>query len=70
MQGGWCEDGGRVVDLTSLRQHELVPEIPVANREENQASHRNLRKTKRFSPQREMRPFSRAMSLEKLHVLS
>ena len=55
---------------TSLRQHKPVPEIPIATWDEPQGSHRNLRKTTRFPPQREMRPFPRAVSREKLHIPS
>ena len=45
-------------DWTFLRQHKIVPEVPVVTREEAQGSCCNSRKTRRFSPQSEMRPFS------------
>ena len=51
-------------DWTFLRQHERVPEVPVVTREEPQVSCRTSRKTRRFSPQSEMRPFSTAGSRE------
>ena len=57
-------------DWTLLRQHERVPELPVVTREEIYVSCRNLRKTRRFTPQREMRPFSTAASREKSHLPS
>ena len=46
--------------MTFLRQHELVPEVPVVTQEEPQVFCLNSRKTKSFSPQCEMRPFSEA----------
>ena len=57
-------------DWTFLRPHEWVPEISVTTREEHQVCCRNLRKTRRFSPQREMRLFSSAASREKSHLTS
>ena len=42
----------------------------MANLEEPQASHHNLRKTTRFSSQHEMRPCSRAVYREKCHIPS
>ena len=45
-------------DWTFLRQHKIVAEVPVVTREEAQGSCCNSRKTRRFSPQSEMRPFS------------
>ena len=47
--------------LTSLRQHERLPDLPVVPAVEPQASSRNLRQTTRFPRQREMRPFSPAV---------
>ena len=52
-----CNSNG---DLTSLRQHERLPEFPVITDEESQASRSNSRKTMRFPPQRELRPFAPA----------
>ena len=52
-------------DWTSLRPHEWVPEVPVITREEPRC---NSRKTRRFSPERELRPFSTAVSREKSHL--
>ena len=57
-------------DLTSWRQRKWVPEVPGATREEPQVSRRNSRKTRGFSPQCEMRPFSRAVSREEYQVPS
>ena len=57
-----CDSHG---DWSFLRPHEQVPEVPVIAREEHQVSRCNLRKTRRFFPQREMRPFSAAASREK-----
>ena len=45
-------------DLTSLRQHERLPEFPVVPGEESQASRHNSKTPRRFPCQREMRPFS------------
>ena len=45
-------------DLTSLRQHERLPEFPVVPGEESQASRCNSRKARRFPRQCEMRLFS------------
>ena len=57
-------------DWTFLRPHEWVPEVPIITREEPQVCCRNSRKTRRFSPQREMRPFSTATSREGSHLPS
>ena len=57
-------------DWTFLRPHEWVPEVPVVTREEPQVSCRSSSKTRRFSPQREMWPFSAAASREKSHLPS
>ena len=54
-------------DWTFLRTHKRVPQVPVIIREEPQVSCCNSRKTKRFSPQREMRPFSAVASQETSH---
>ena len=53
-----------------LRPHERVPEVPNVTREETQVSCHNSRKTRRFSPQCEMRPFSAAAYREKSHIHS
>ena len=47
-------------DLTSLRQHDRLPDLPIVPAEEPQASRRNSRQTTIFPHQREMRPFSPA----------
>ena len=52
------------------RKHERSPEVPVATLEEPQAWHRISRKTTRFPPQREMRPFSSEVPWEQSQVLS
>ena len=52
-------------DSTSLRPHERVPVASILTREEPR---RNSRKTRRFSPQHELRPFSAAASHEKSHL--
>ena len=57
-------------DWMFLRPHKRVPEFPVITSEEPTVSSRNLRKARRFSPQREMRPFSTAASQEKSHLPS
>ena len=57
-------------DLTSLRQHERLPELLVVRSEEPQTSHCNSRQTTRFPHQREMRPFSPAATQEQSHVPS
>ena len=57
-------------DWTSLSTQERVPEVPNVTREETQVSCRNSRKTRRFSPQCEMRPFSAAAFREKSHIHS
>ena len=54
--------------LTSLRQHDRLPEFPVATREEPEASHRNSRNTTRFPPICDMRPDSPAVTLEQPHA--
>ena len=46
-------------DWTFRRPHKLVLEVHVVTREEPQVSYHNSRQTRRFSPQREMRTFSR-----------
>ena len=51
-------------DLTFLMPHKQVPEVPIVTREEPQVSCCNLRKTRSFSPQCEMRPFSSTASRE------
>ena len=57
-------------DWMFLRTQERVREVPVLTREEPQVSCHNLRKTRRFSPRREMRPFSTVVSREKSHLPS
>ena len=52
-------------DWNFLRQHERVPDVLFVIQEEPQVCCHNSRKTKRFSPQCEMRPFSTAASREK-----
>ena len=47
---------------TFLGPHEWVPEVPILTQEEHQVSRHNSRKTRRFSPQCEMRPFSAVAS--------
>ena len=49
---------------------EQVPDVPVITQEEPHVSCCNSRKTRRFSPQHEMRPFSTAVSREKSHLPS
>ena len=49
-------------DLTFLRQHERIPEVPVVTPEEHQVSCHSSRKTRKFSPQCEMKLFSTAVS--------
>ena len=46
------------------------PEVPVVTREEPQVSCHNSRKSRRFSPQREMRPFSTVAAREKSYLSS
>ena len=48
-----------------LRPHERVPEVLVVTQEERAVSCCDSRKTRIFSPQCEMRPFSTAASREK-----
>ena len=55
-------------DWTFLRPHKRLPEVPVITPEEPQVCWRNLTKTRRFSPQSEMRPFSAVASREKSHL--
>ena len=50
--------------LTSLRQQERFPEVPVTTREEHKTSHCNSRNTTRFPPQCETRPNSPAVTGE------
>ena len=57
-------------DWTFLRPHERVPEVPVVTQKEPQVCCRHSRKRRKFSPQREMRPFSKAVSPEKSHLHS
>ena len=57
-------------DLTSLRQHERLPEFLVLPGEESQASCLNSRKPRRFPRQREMRPFSPTAPREESRVRS
>ena len=57
-------------DWTYLRPHERLPEVPDVTQEEPQICSYNSRKTRRFSPQGEMRPFSTAASREKSHLAS
>ena len=57
-------------DWTFLRPPEWVPEVPIVTREEPQVCCHNSRKTRRFFPQREMRPFSTVVSGEKSHFPS
>ena len=52
-------------DLTFLSQSVGVPEVPFVTLEEPQGSRRNSRKTRRFSPQCNMRILSAATSREK-----
>ena len=54
-------------DLTFLRQHEQVSEVPILNREEPRDSCHNSRKTRRSPTQREIRGFSAVASQEKSH---
>ena len=57
-------------DLTFLRQHEHVPEVPVVSREEPHVSHCNSRKGRRLSTPRNIKTFSEALSREKSHLPS
>ena len=57
-------------DLTFLRQHERVLEVPIVTQEEPQVSCRNSRKTKSFSPQSEMRPVPAVASRAQSHLSS
>ena len=57
-------------DLTSLRQHERLPEFPVVPGEESQASSHNSRQTTRCPRQRKMRPFSPEAPREQSRVPS
>ena len=53
--------------LVLLRQHNWVPEVHTVTREEPQVSWCNSRKTRRFSPQYQMRPVS-TVHLENNHT--
>ena len=57
-------------DFTFWRPQEQVPEVPVVTRGEPQVSCCNSIKNRRFSPPREMRPFSAVASQEKSHLPS
>ena len=57
-------------DWIFLRPHEWFCEVHIVTREEPQVCCCNWRKTRRFSPQREMRAFSTAASWEKSHLPS
>ena len=57
-------------DWTFLRPHKRVPEVPIVTQEEPHICCHNSRKTRRFSPQYEMRPFSAAAFREKSHIHS
>ena len=57
-------------DLTSLRQHDRLPELPVLPFKEPQASLHNSRQTTRFPLQCEMRSFSSASPREQSRVPS
>ena len=52
---------------TALRPHERVPDVPIVTLEETLCI---VRKTRRFYPQRELRPFPTAASQEKWHIPS
>ena len=54
-------------DGTYLRPHERIPEVPVITREEPRHTSRN---TRRFSPQRELRPLSSGASRDKYYLPS
>ena len=58
------------MSLDFCRQDERVPEVPIGTQEQPQVSCCNSRKTRRFSPQSKMRPFSAAASLEKSQLSS
>ena len=51
-------------DWTFLKPHERVTDVHITTREEPQVRCRNSRKTRRFSSQCEMKPFSTVASLE------
>ena len=53
-QGAHSDSRG---DWTSLKSHERVAEVPVITQEKPSC---NMRKTRRFSPQSDLRPFSTA----------
>ena len=53
--------------LVLLRQQDQVPEVHIVTQEEPQISCYNSRKTRRFSPEQQMRPVS-AVHLEKNHT--
>ena len=57
-------------NLTSLRQDERLPEVSVTTPVELQTSSLNLRKSTRFHPQCEIRPFSPAAPQEQSRVPS
>ena len=57
-------------DLTSLRQHERLPEFPVVPGKESQVSSRSSRQTSRCPHQPKMRPFSLAAPREQSQVPS
>ena len=57
-------------DLTSLRQHERLPEFPGVPEKESQASRRISRKTRRFPCPHDMRPFVSAAPKEQSRVPS
>ena len=57
-------------DWTFLKPHERVSVVPIVTRGEPLISCRNPRKTRRFSPQCEMRPFSTVAAREKSYLSS
>ena len=54
--------------LTSLRQHERFPEVPIETRDKPKATHRNLRNTMRFPPPGEKRPNSLEVIRQQSHA--
>ena len=52
---------------TTQKPHNRIPEVPIVTREEPR---RNSRKSRRYSPQRELRPFSEAEYPEKSELPS
>ena len=57
-------------EWTFLKPQEWIPDDPIVTEEEPQVCCHNSRKTRRFSPQHKMRPFSAVASREKSHIPS